>query len=91
MKLYDVVNLTEPAIAVAAPVKRGLGEGQTLSKVAIIYNSTKHQNYMMNTSMHTMKYTQLCVVIWLSHKIMLKQSLFPSSSSSPSCIPFHDS
>jgi hypothetical protein len=80
-KLYHLMYRTESSVAVAAPVKRGLGKRQALSKVTVKNDTTDHRDCMMDTSINSTKYKQFLgyrSAVQISHAW---QSLPLSSSS----------
>jgi hypothetical protein len=65
------MHLTEPAIAVAAPVERCFRQRKALWKVAVKYDFTYNRNCMMNTTIDSTKYKQFWVIIGLAEEVML--------------------
>jgi hypothetical protein len=58
--------LTESSVAVAAPVKGGLGKRQALSQVTVKNDTTDNQDCMMDASVNSTKYKQFWIIIRLS-------------------------
>jgi hypothetical protein len=65
-KLYHLMYFTESSVAVAAPVKGGLGKRQALSKVTVKNDTTNNQDCMMDASINSTKYKQFWVIVRLS-------------------------
>jgi hypothetical protein len=60
------MHLTESSVAVAAPVKGGLGKRQALSKVTVKNDTTNNRDCMTDASINSTKYKQFWLTVWLS-------------------------
>jgi hypothetical protein len=60
------MHLTESSVAVAAPVKGGLGKRQALSKVTVKNDTTDNGDCMMDAFVNSTKYKLLWVIVRLS-------------------------